>query len=389
MKKPRILIVQPDFNPPGGSASVAAFGVQALRDDYEIELMSWEPINFAEIDRFYGSRLTETRFVTYGFAALLRRLVSLDPDPYSLQRVGFLVRRTRKMRAQYDFVASFCDEMDLGGVGLQYIHYPWLERLYQECNGHSPRWTKLRVRYRPFQLISNYSFERMKQNVTLVNSDWTGKRTRNRYGIPTRTVYPPVTGDFLPVPWDGRENGFVCIGRISGEKRLQNNIQIVQGLRARGHAVHLHIVGTHGPAHTESYYRLISGLVEQHSDWVSLHENISRVALHEIVAAHRYGIHGKPDEHFGLAPAEMVRGGCIVFVPNDGGQVEIVGHDERLVYGSIDDAVEKISSVLENDRLQRELQVKLNARAELFSAERFMKEIREIFAGLIHTNGKC
>jgi glycosyltransferase involved in cell wall biosynthesis len=380
MKKPRLLVVRPDFNPPGGGSLVAAFGVQALCEEYEVELLTWEPIDFGKIDRFFGTRLSETKFVTHGFSALVRRIVALDPDPYTSQPVGFLVRRTKKMHAQYDFVLSFCDEMDLGGVGLQYIYYPRFGRLYGEMTGAHSRWTKLRVHYRPFQLISNFSFERMKPNVTLVVSDWTGEHTRQIYSIPTKTVYPPVVANFPYVPWEARENGFVCIGRISGEKRFENSIAIVRELRTRGHAVHLHIVGTHGPAHMESYYRRICRLVEQHSDWVSLHENLSRVELYEMIAAHRYGIHSMTDEHFGLAPAEMVRGGCIVFVPNNGGQVEIVGRDERLIYNSIDDAVEKITHILESADMQSELQSKLLTRAELFSVERFMNEIQEIVA---------
>jgi hypothetical protein len=39
-----------------------------------------------------------------------------------------------------------------------------------------------------------------------------------------------------------------------------------------------------------------------------------------------------PIEPFGMAPAEMAAAGCIVFVPNDGGQIEIVNGDPRLVY---------------------------------------------------------
>ena len=48
------------------------------------------------------------------------------------------------------------------------------------------------------------------------------------------------------------------------------------------------------------------------------------------MASHRYGIHGMREEHFGMAPAEMVRAGVIVWVPRGGGQMEIVGREPAL-----------------------------------------------------------
>lgn len=383
MTQPRILFVQPNLNPPGGASSVAAFALQALRDSYDIELLSWEPIAFAEIDRFYGTRLSETRFVTHGFSPLLRRLLALDPDPHSFQRVAFLIRRAKQMRNRYHLLASFCDEIDFGRTGLQYIHYPYFEGLYRETRTPGTWWNALRLRCRPFQLISGFRFETMKQNVTLVNSNWTGERMRRAFGIPSRTVYPPVVGDFPSVPWEAREDGFVSIGRISPEKRLEDNIHLVRALRAQGHSVHFHIIGTRGHPNAEPYYCMIASLVKEYSDWVTLHENLSRVEMYALVSKHRYGLHGMPGEHFGLAPAEMIRGGCIVFVPNSGGQVEIVGGNNRLTYASAKEAVDKIARVLKNETMQRDLQSQLAARADLFSAERFMCEIRNVFDSLL------
>ena len=93
----------------------------------------------------------------------------------------------------------------------------------------------------------------------------------------------------------------------------------------------------------------------------------------------RYGIHGMREEHFGMAPAEMVRAGCIVWVPDGGGQVEIVG-DARLTYGSIEEGVAKITRTLGDAEEQTRLRQHLAARAPLFSAERFMQQVRAAVA---------
>ena len=48
------------------------------------------------------------------------------------------------------------------------------------------------------------------------------------------------------------------------------------------------------------------------------------------MAQHRYGIHTMENEHFGIGVAEMVRAGCIPFVHDSGGPVEIVGGRSEL-----------------------------------------------------------
>jgi glycosyltransferase involved in cell wall biosynthesis len=96
------------------------------------------------------------------------------------------------------------------------------------------------------------------------------------------------------------------------------------------------------------------------------------------VANCRFGIHGMLDEHFGIAPAELLRAGCIVFVPDSGGQVEIVGDHPELRYDSDDDAVEKICQVLADQETESRLRMALSERSELFSETQFMKNISNV-----------
>ena len=213
----------------------------------------------------------------------------------------------------------------------------------------------------------------MKQNLTLVNSNWTGSKFKERHGCEAVTLYPPVPGNFPEVPWEEREDGFVCIGRISPEKELEKLIGIVGKLRPHGKNVHLHIIGT---TDNRSYYQKISRLARDNASWITLNENISRNELTRIVTQHRYGIHGMREEHLGIAVAEMIRGGCIVFAPRGGGQMEVIGNDDRLLYNTADEAALKIEQVMENSHLQNALRSHLAARRELFSAERFCREMR-------------
>ncbi|ELY84389.1 group 1 glycosyl transferase [Natrinema gari JCM 14663] len=82
-------------------------------------------------------------------------------------------------------------------------------------------------------------------------------------------------------------------------------------------------------------------------------------------------------EHFGMAVGELAAGGTIPFVPNGGGQREIVHEREELLYESADEAVEKIDHVLSDPELRRELRDQLGDIEERFGRKRFKRTIRE------------
>ena len=81
-----------------------------------------------------------------------------------------------------------------------------------------------------------------------------------------------------------------------------------------------------------------------------------------------------------MAPAEMMRAGCIVWVPRGGGQMEVVGDEAGLLYDTEDEAAEKILSVLGSGAEQMRLREHLAIRGQMFGTDRFMKEMREIVA---------
>jgi len=197
--------------------------------------------------------------------------------------------------------------------------------------------------------------------------------------------YPPVVNDFPKMSWEKREFGFVCIGRISREKELLKVISIIKKIRVLTKNGHLHIIGTNDDF---PYYAKIKEIVCQNSNWLFLEENLSRQALTMLVAKHRFGIHGMKEEHFGISVAEMIMAGCVVFVPNSGGQKEIIGELPELLYETPDEAVEKIYHVIKNKTLLKDLRQKLEKRTCLFSHERFIKEIRKIVGNFSSINTK-
>lgn len=151
--------------------------------------------------------------------------------------------------------------------------------------------------------------------------------------------------------------------------------------------IHLHIIGATGTRREDlKYYRQLTDLIREHSSWVFLHEDLPREELIQLATMHRYGIHAQIDEHFGIAVAEMLKAGCIVFTHNSGGQVEIVGEDERLVYETKKQAVEKILHLIRSPDEQISIYKYLDSRKDLFSTEKFMSEIQEIVRQFCNSN---
>jgi glycosyltransferase involved in cell wall biosynthesis len=69
--------------------------------------------------------------------------------------------------------------------------------------------------------------------------------------------------------------------------------------------------------------------------------------MEQLIAGQRWGLHCAEFEHYGLAPLELQRLGCVTFVHDSGGQAEAV-IDAGLKYRDVDDAVRKMDVVMKS-----------------------------------------
>ena len=376
----RALVIDPGLNNPGGGTCVAAHVLEALRERFEVTLLTWHLVDFGPVNAAFGTTLKASDFRFRRVPDWWRRAHRMMHFPLALLSGSLLQRRARELlrHERFDLVVSTTNEIDVGVRAIQYVHYPWN---YYPRPDADYRWYHFRPvleLYRGLAIAINGGTNAgIARNQTLVNSAWTGRRFEQWYGAPARVLYPPVPIDRQPLPWTERADTFACVGRMSPEKNLESVIGILAEVRRRGHPVSLLICGQR---QVPAYEHRIRTLVAQHPDWITMSLDVPRAELIERVARCRFGIHGMVGEHFGIAVAEMVRLGCLCLAPTDGGPAEILGDDPALLYTSPSDAVEKICRLLDDSNALAEARVRMQTRATLFSAERFTSEFLQICA---------
>jgi len=382
MPKLKVALVHPRLGF-GGSEAAVVWTLQALREDHDLTLISAGQIDIHRLNRYYGTDLNDIDFVH-------RRI----PMPIWLEKSGkfaalqgrFQLRYVRKVASEFDVVIGLYGPMDCGRPCIQRIAdlsfvEEWRFSHHSRVQDWSSWWyapsSPVRKAYMGIcDLVCSFSPEGWKHNLTLSNSAWTQALMREKFGVESIVGYAPVVGEFPQVPFSERERGFVCIGRISPEKRVDAIVEILSQVRARGHDIHLHIMG--GVDRSE-YGTRIKSLARRHGDWVFIEDWTQGEKKKALLTGHRYGIHARENEPFGIAVAEMVLAGCLVFVPNGGGQVEIVDRPE-LIFKDDADAVGKIDAILASDVEQERVRAHLLEGSHRFSPPTFMGIIRRVLA---------
>jgi len=380
----KVAVIHPGMGS-GGSEAATLWTIEALKRDYDVTLISLAEVNLDRLNSYYGTALAPGDFA-------FRRA----PLPVGLRNIGkfdalkgrFLLRYVRRVAAEYDVLISGYGAMDFGKPGLQIIaDFSFVDEWRMELHPtfrtrkawfYGDTWVR-RVYLGLCDRVAPTRLEGWKRNVTLANSAWTADRLHQKLGISSQVLFPPVVVDFPPRPWAERDKGFICLGRISPEKCTHSAIEILQKVRERGHDVHLHILGG---LDGSDYANKVRGLAERFREWVFLEGLTHGSRKIELLSSHRFGINACPSEAFGIAVAEMVLAGCVVFVPSGGGQVEIVNHPD-LIYANEADAVAKIDSILTREPEQESLCAHLRQRSNTFSVETFVETIRRVVAEFV------
>lgn len=380
VSKKRVLIVHPYVTPQGGGNLLAAWILQALRHDFELELAALGPVDFPAVNRSAGTSLSPGDLRVHLAPAPYRLLLrSLPTQGAELERV-LCIRHALSLDSafKYDALFSTQNEADFLRPGLQYVHYP---AYYLPRPGIELKWFHkipgtLNAYRGLCRMLDRGTLEGPRRNLTLVNSNFVAARTRQWHQIDSVVVHPPVPGEFPDTPWERRQAGLVAVGRVHETKRWHWAVEIVDELRRRGLPLTFTLIGHEDQA---AYGRRLRQMAETRP-WFRMLHDLNRDQLAGALAQYRYGIHTMEEEHFGMGPAEVQSAGCITFVHNSGGPVEIVGGEPAVLFNNPGEAVEKIARVLSEPVLENRLRAHVAKQRELFGVERFCESIRAIVA---------
>ena len=352
----------------GGAESVALWMLEALKKKYDLTLFTIANVDLESLNALYGktqlsNSSIKVKYLLPGFLKSLAYFWIANNSDYRKIVIHLLLRYFKFHQSKYDLMISAYNAMDLGCRGIQYIN--WVNVIEGNDFHHK---------------ISNWREERLKTNISVANSHRVAKAVKKTYGVDCIVVYPPVVERIPQITWKEKENAFICSGRLTKVKQVHKVIQILSQVRQKGFDIQLYITAGAAGVYALEYRNFVNKMVSENSDWVTLFENLEYQDYLELLAKCKYGIHYKT-EPFGIAIAEMVKAGAIPFVRSKGGQVEIVGEQNKeLFFDNKSEAIEQIVTVLRDDKKQKKLLESLEERKSLFSPDKFGVKFSNIVA---------
>ncbi len=346
---------------------MAAWMVHALAAEHDVTTITMGDWSAAGTNAFYGTSIPES-IRKHVVPAPWRWLSGLPEDRLTRLRMCGVLRYAHPLAAGYDLLVSADNFAAFANRGIQYAHFP------ADLQPRPARWPLLVGAY--FRLCDGLVGARWGDaaaNLTLANSRWTAAGLERRGDVSeVRVLYPPVIDPGRGLPWADRDETFLCIGRFHGSKRIETAISIVARVRTTT-MLRARLIVT-GSAVDREYTARMHRLAERHGSWIEFREDLSRTELNQLMGRSRYGIQAMENEHFGMATAEMIRAGCVVFAHDSGGTREVLNEEPQLLWRSEDDAVRKISDLKKHEPLRARLQ----EHARQFSTEQFVAHFQDI-----------
>ena len=383
----RLLVAHPDFDSSGGGNGLALMAMEALlKAGFEVTLATLKPPSFRRLNRQFGTRLSVDDLNLRVARSLLLRRVYQSSLPLTHLKMSLLERHTKRL--WHDEVHQLCistnNEMAFPEIGVQYIHFPRSKRARPEVDylWYHKIPGLLRFYYGVSGILSQGGREQWKNNVSMANSGFIKKLYQCNGGGSCRVVYPPVNGELVQHQWSQRKNRFVALGRIHRGKRCLEIILMIEQLRAAGNEVTLQMIGDYD---CDRAYQENLEQMQRTLSWLQITPGLSRQEMFSVLVESRYGIHAMYEEHFGMAVAEMQCAGMIVFAPDSGGPMEILGHSKHQLYplgsqcdtSQISRAAAAIDHIIKDKQLLDQLQQDVKERQNWFSRERFDTEFVE------------
>ena len=358
----------------GGAEAVSLCIIDALQKDYEVTLFTFLELDFKQLNKFYNTNIDPKKI----------ELRTIFPKTFT-QAVNFLrannkyfrilmfhlpLAKMREDKDKYDLLISGFNGADLGKKGIQYIHWT---KIIEGGN-------KNIAIHKFYQNLFKFKTSQIKENISVCNSDFVAEKVKKDYQINASVIYPPVMLENSSLPWEEKENAFICSGRLVIAKAQDQIIKILKDVRDKGFDLKLYITTGAAGIYASKYQKYVKKLVKENSDWIKLYENLSYQEYLQVLNKCKYGIHHK-SEAFGISVAEILKVGAIPFVRSQGGQTEILGkNNSDLFFNNRQDAVNVITNILGDQAKQEKLLISLQKQKDLFSQDLFYQQIKNLVA---------
>ncbi|MEF8774356.1 MAG: glycosyl transferase family 1, partial [Halobacteriales archaeon] len=274
----RVAIAHNTLDFQGGADAVCLHACAALQDRHDVTLFTASETAPSDLAPRFGVAADVDVRSPPGATAVARGLAAAAPwvGPQLAVRSLLVGRYVRRVAGRFDVAVSTANEFALPLPSVQYVHYPQFNghRLEEASGGRLNRlWTRLAGLAPP----ERFPTTRTAGDTTLLaNSTWTADAVERLYDRRPTVVHPPVDPIADPADWPDREDGVVVVGRLAPDKRLLDAVRIVEGVRRRGHDLHLHVVGAAPRAYRRYADRIETAAAPSH---VTLERDVDRSRL--------------------------------------------------------------------------------------------------------------
>ncbi len=348
------------------------------KPENRVTIIGFKAPDIDKMESFCGLRFPRDRIssIQVEIPAILKK----RPHTLPRLRTAILQRKTKQIAKNYDLCVSTYNEIDFGRRGIQYIHMPTfvsydllLKYGIAKKDSLLGRYAFLGGLYLAFSmLLAGNSKKRMEKNMTLTNSHFMKGVIAEEFDIDAEVVYPSLL-DFneeCSNDKNTRVSRIACIGRINEDKNTLALVDLYAQIHRRTAALGLMIAGKIGD---EEYFNAVKNRTMALNLPVDFKTDLSRTEIESLLKTSLFFINPKYCEHFGIATLEALRAGCLPFVHQSGGSVEIIPAPE-LQYTNAQDLSTKVERLVNDHSLREKLLEQLAEHRKKFSVEQFYRE---------------
>lgn len=377
----------------GGAEYFVAVVADTLCRHHQVELVHHKPeLTLEQLTAAYGTKLdgVSLRYV--------------PPENSSVSLVNPW-RRYKAERARNSSVSQGY-ELFIGSIhdippfcnaprGALIVHFPYFDRRkifpWATNDGQG-------LRKRARRMYADWEWRKRFEGyqVTMVNSEFTRKYTKQWWDIDSQVIYAPTQSDFGAV---NKENKILSVGRFATGGTSKKQLELVTAfgqMKKQDEDLsdwsYYSVGGLSDSPKDRAYFEQVNSIASECD--AHLVANINRARLKQLYEQAKIFWHGAGYgdddanpvlmEHFGIVTVEAMAAGCIPIVIARGGQPEIVEHQvSGFLWNTLEELKEYTMLVVRDKELQTRMSEAARARARFFSQEMFIKRFMEAIEPLL------